>query len=122
SGTSNSTSGNVTVVLAGDGNDVLNFIGNKYNRATVDGGAENDQLTLRGQVYGTVAGGDGSDVLVDFSTGLVTLNGDAGADGFAFNRSVKATVADYTPGVDHIELIGIAPTEVQASLSGTHTL
>jgi hypothetical protein len=122
SGTSNSTSGNVTVVLAGDGNDVVTFKGNKYNAAAVDGGTGNDQITMLSQAYGSVTGGDGSDVLVDFSTGLVTLTGNAGHDGFAFNRSVKATVADYTPGVDHIELIGIAPSEVKVSLSGADTL
>ncbi len=121
-GTSNSTTANLTTVLAGDGDDIVSFTAGKLNKVTLDGGTGSDRLALAGQVVGTMVGGLGDDVLNDLSTGAVKLTGGAGADTFAFGAGVKATVTDFVAGTDSIELIGITAPQVNSAISGADTL
>lgn len=77
----------------GDGNDLL------Y------GGAGND----------TLYGGDGNDLL-DGGTGTDTLTGGAGADVFRFaaHGFGQATITDFTPGADRIDLSGLGIIDLSA--------
>jgi Ca2+-binding RTX toxin-like protein len=89
------------LLYGGTGNDTLTggaridwLYGDKGND-TLNGGAGNDYLF----------GGEGNDRLIG-GTGNDYLKGNAGADTFVFgeNQSGHDTVADFTPGQDHLEI------------------
>ncbi|HEY9605288.1 MAG TPA: calcium-binding protein, partial [Allocoleopsis sp.] len=124
------------LILTGSGN--LNGTGNSYNNAitgnagnnSLSGGAGNDTLTggdgndtlVGGTGNDSLSGGNGVDYLNGYSTSLTggteydTLVGGAGTDyfilggswGVSYQGSAYATIADWNPAQDLIEVRGSA--------------
>jgi hypothetical protein len=121
-GQSNSSTSNLSKVVAGLGDDTITFSGNSYGKATLDGGGGNDTIKLSGKATGTLLGGSGADKMTDLSSGAATLSGGTGIDVFGFGPGAHATVTDFVAGTDSVQLIGVSAANVHTSLSGADTL
>jgi hypothetical protein len=121
-GFSNSHRNNLSKVLAGLGDDAINYTGGGLNKILLDGGDGGDRITAAGRSTGTVLGGRGNDTLAIHSTGEIKLTGGSGADAFVFGKNADATVTDFVAGVDHVQLIGVGLANVHTSWAGADTL
>ena len=125
-------------VYGGAGNDDL---GGDAGNDTVEGGlgddlmrgGDDDDLLLGGRGIDTLAGNSGNDTLrggadndvIIGGTGTDLMYGDSGADVFVFDNvnqsfhgSARDTIADFTAGVDKVDLSGFAGT---LSFVGSYT-
>ncbi|SFD68936.1 DUF4214 domain-containing protein [Massilia yuzhufengensis] len=111
-------SGSSGLLDGGNGNDRLSGDGG----VDYDGGAGNDEITLRlSSVDGraaTVRGGDGADIIRfsqhSFAQAAATISGGAGVDTFAFESfglggKVALTITDFAPGAggDVLDLLAL---------------
>lgn len=117
--------GNIEVIHAGAGNDLIDLTSPNYAIAGVliDGGAGNDILWGNAG-DDTILGGEGNDVIFG-GAGHNTLSGGAGSDSFQYVKTGTAhdVIQDFLPGTDFIQLFGAASvSEVTVALSGGHVV
>jgi Ca2+-binding RTX toxin-like protein len=69
------------------------------------------QLVIGSDGHDHLAGGPNNDILVA-ATGTQVMTGGAGADTFVFGAGpTKATITDYTPGVDTLKYNSAGPVD-----------
>ena len=93
----------IRTVTGGDGDDLIIFVSRKDTQATIDGGADNDEIHVSGtdgNVSITVTGGDGDDLIDVVSHGTV----DAGAGDDTVLIGGVVTSVTLGTGVDTVQI------------------
>ncbi len=106
----NGNSGN-DIVFGGDGDDTVRGQG---GFDSVFGG-DGDDLLVGHAGFDTLEGGAGNDIFIG-GPGNDSMTGGTGLDFFAFNADQGSdTIADFTPGLDTINIVGFTVDDVRLS-------
>ena len=93
---------NLMTIDAGDGNNKVSYAGKDNNQVCIDTGTGDDAISISGASPTTISGGTGRDL-------------------FSFMANAHATITDFNPANDSIELKGINPSDVQVHANDNST-